>query len=130
MIVPDTSALVEALAVRPYKPELVRRLAGERLHAPHIVDVEFVQALRRLARHGELSVDRAIDARRDFELLSLIRYPHRPLLQRVWDLRDRLTAYDATFVALAELLEAPLVTCDAKLAAARGHQAQVELYGA
>jgi predicted nucleic acid-binding protein len=130
VIVPDTSALVEALAVRPYRPELVRRLAGERLHAPHTVDVEFVQALRRLARHGELSVDRAIDVRRDFELLPLIRYPHRPLLQRVWDLRDRLTTYDAAFVALAELLEAPLVTCDAKLAAAKGHGARVELYGA
>ncbi|MFN8187602.1 MAG: type II toxin-antitoxin system VapC family toxin [Gaiellales bacterium] len=130
MIVPDTSALVEALAARPRKPDLMRRLAGERLHAPYVVDVEFVQALRRLARHGEIGVDRATDARRDFELLPLIRYPHRPLLHRMWDLRDRLTAYDAAFVALAEMLDTPLVTCDAKLAAATGHGARIELYGA
>lgn len=130
MIVPDTSALVEALAARPRKPDLMRRLAGERLHAPYVVDVEFVQALRRLARHGEIGVDRATDARRDFELLPLIRYPHRPLLHRMWDLRDRLTAYDAAFVALAEMLDTPLVTCDTKLAAATGHGARIELYGA
>jgi predicted nucleic acid-binding protein len=76
---------------------------------------------------GRITEERAADARRDFAELSLVRYPHQPLSDRVWELRHDLTAYDATFVALAELLTAPLITCDARLASAPGHEATIEL---
>lgn len=78
--------------------------------------------------NGELSDDRVADARLDFRELRLVRYPHLELADRIWELRHNLTAYDATFVALAELLEAPIVTCDGRLNAASGHTAQVELF--
>jgi predicted nucleic acid-binding protein len=128
MIVVDTSAVVSALTDRAM-PRLVERLEAERyLHAPYLIDVEVVQVLRRLARAGELSVDRAADARVDYEGLRFRRYRHVPLLERIWELRDALTAYDACFVALAEVLAAPLVTCDAHVARATGHEAEVELF--
>jgi predicted nucleic acid-binding protein len=81
-----------------------------------------------MLRRGQISAERAHDARADFAELTLVRYPHEPLGDRVWDLRENLTAYDATFVALAEALDVPLVTCDARLAGAPGHDAQIELY--
>jgi predicted nucleic acid-binding protein len=76
----------------------------------------------------EISEERAADARSDFADTALVRYPHQPLSDRVWELRHNLTVYDATFVALAEVLSAPLVTCDARLASARGHDAHIELF--
>ena len=88
-----------------------------------------LHALRGLTSRGELSEERAADARTDFAELALIRYPHRPLSDRVWKLRHNLTAYDATFVALAEALDVPLVTCDARLAGAPSHSAEIELFG-
>lgn len=75
-----------------------------------------------------ISEERAADARRDFAELSIVRYPHHPLSDRIWELRHNLTAYDATFVALAELLTVPLITCDARLASAPGHEAAIELF--
>lgn len=129
MLVVDTSAVLAALVARPAAPGLVARLAQDGdLHAPHLVDTEVLHALRRLTIAGELGEDRAADVRSDFAELALVRYPHQPLNDRVWDLRHTLTAYDATFVALAEALEAPLVTCDARLASAPGHRARVELF--
>ena len=99
------------------------------LHAPHLLDIEFLHALRRLTLRGELSDDRAHDARVDFADLALVRYPHEQLADRVWELRRNVTAYDGVFVALAETLDVPLVTCDARLAAAPV-PARVELYAA
>lgn len=128
MIVVDASALVDALAAEQPYPELRERLSAGRLHAPHLVDVEVANALRRLAAVGELSVARAADARADFAELIIVRYPHLPLLERIWELRGSLTAYDAAYVALAEMLDAPLVTCDARIAAAPGHRARVETF--
>ncbi len=129
MLVVDTSALLDALAGHPPDPLLVDRLAGDGdLHAPHLVDVELLQALRRLTRLGALSEDRAQDARTDFGELALTRYPHEPLADRVWELRHNLTAYEAVFVALAEALAAPLITCDAGLAGAPGLLTPVELF--
>lgn len=108
---------------------LVERLAEDGdLHAPQLIDVEMLHALRRLNANGELSEDRAVDARLDFRGLRLVRYPHLELADRIWELRHNLTAYDATFVALAELLEAPLITCDARLNTTPGHAAQIELF--
>ena len=131
MLVVDTSAVIAALAGRPPHHEVVDRLAGDGdLAAPHLLDVEFLHALRRLVLGRQLGEDRAADARDDFAALVIARYEHTLVADRVWELRHGLTAYDATFVALAELLEVPLVTCDPRLARAPGHHATVELYEA
>lgn len=131
MLVVDTSALLAALVGGATADAVAERLAHDPdLHAPHLVDVEFLHALRGLVRAGALGEDRAFDARSDLAELAIVRYPHAPLSDRIWDLRHNLTAYDATFVALAEALGAPLVTCDARLAAAPGSTATVELFPA
>lgn len=129
MIVVDASAVIDVLVPERADPTLTERLRGDgNLHAPHLVDVEVTHALRRLVASGELSSDRASDARVDAAELRIQRYPHRPLLERAWELRNYLSVYDAVYVALAELLEAPLVTCDARLARASGHTAAIELF--
>ncbi len=129
MLVVDSSAVLAALAASDPAPELVERLADDGdLHAPHLIDTEVLHALRRMLRKGQISVERAHDARTDCAELTLVRYPHEPLSDRVWELRENLTAYDATFVALAEALGAPLVTCDARLAAAPGTRARIDVY--
>ena len=128
MIVVDSSAVVRSLAGKDRDAELDDRLRGGRLHAPYLLDVEVAHALRGLVRRRVLHDDRATDALVDFGAMRFTRYPHRPLLTRVWQLRGALSAYDATFVALAEALDVPLVTCDAGLAAAAGHEADIEFY--
>lgn len=129
MIVVDASALLEFLLQTPLGTRVEGRLfRGEQeLHAPHLVDVEVTQGLRRLARMGEVSSDRAADAIADLVDLDLHRHAHLDLLARAWKLRESISAYDAMYVALAEMLDAPVVTCDARLAKARGHRAHVEL---
>ena len=129
MIVVDTSAVVGALIGRPLVDGLAQRLSDDGdLHAPHLLDIEVLQTLRRLEAMDELTSDRAVDARGDFAELAIVRYPHEHLADRIWEMRHNLTAYDGAFVALSEALAAPLVTCDARLAAAPGHQARVELF--
>ncbi len=129
MIVVDASALVELLLRRPAAQALERRLfaPGETLHAPHLIDVEIAQVIRRHARKGEMDTLRGEQALEDLSDLPLRRYPHELLLSRIWELRENLTAYDAAYVALAELLHAPLITRDERLAGAPGHRAKVEL---
>lgn len=130
VIVVDTSAVIAALAGLPRLPTLVARLGEDGdLHAPHLLDIEVIHALRWLSLGGGLTEDQAADVRADFADLSIARYPHRPLSDRIWELRHNLTAYDAAFVALSEALGAPLVTCDARLGAALGHQARIEVFG-
>lgn len=116
------------LATDRSRPALRGRIAGGELEAPHLIDLEFLQALRRMVRRGELSEDRANDARVLLDELNLTRFPHEPLSDRIWELRHNLTAYDAAFVALAEVLSEPLITCDARLASTKGIAADVELY--
>ena len=129
MIVVDTSAVIGVLAGQPRVARLVDRVIDDGdLHAPHLIDVEFQHALRRLVVAGAISDDRAADARMDFADLTIVRYPHVSLADRMWELRHNVTAYDAAFLALAEALGAPLVTCDARLARAPGHAASVEVF--
>jgi predicted nucleic acid-binding protein len=129
VLVVDTSAVIEALVGRPADQRLLRRLSADGdLHAPHLLDVELLHALRGLVVAGQLAEDRAADARADFADLVIVRYGHGFLADRIWELRHNLTAYDAAFVALSEALNAPLVTCDGRLAGAPGHRARVELF--
>lgn len=129
MLVVDTSAVLEALASRTPSAGLLERLAQDGdLHAPHLIDTEVVHALRRMTIARVISDERATDARSDYAELTVLRYSHEPFSDRVWELRHNLSAYDATFVALAETLDAPLITCDARLAAAPGHFARIELF--
>lgn len=128
MLVVDTSALIAALFDDPSPYPLIERLLGEGFHAPHLVDVEFTHTVRRLVRTGDLTLQRARQGRADFTRLTITRYPHGPFLDRMWDLRENLTAYDAAFVALSEALDVPLVTTDARLSRAPGHHAVVEAY--
>jgi predicted nucleic acid-binding protein len=128
MVVADASAVVESVAGGEVAPRLQARLRAEDIHAPFLVEIEAVQALRRLVREGYLSEDRATTARDHLDALPLVLYPHRPLMERIWELRDNHTAYDASYIALAEVLGAPLVTCDARLARSTGHGAVVELF--
>jgi predicted nucleic acid-binding protein len=129
MIVIDASALLEALLRTPAAKAVERRLfdARQTLHAPHLLDVEVTQVIRRYAANGEIDSERGRAALSDLADFPLRRYPHGFLLPRVWELRDNLTAYDAVYVALAEALDAPLLTRDQRLAAAASHHARVEL---
>jgi predicted nucleic acid-binding protein len=129
VIVVDTSAAIAALAAIPIIDKLVTRLEDDGdLNAPHLIDVEVIHALRRLVAAGELTEDRASDVRSDFAELAIVRYAHHPLADRMWELRHGLSTYDAAFVALAEALDVPLLTCDGRLARAGGHHARVELF--
>ncbi|RBP15774.1 putative nucleic acid-binding protein [Roseiarcus fermentans] len=129
MIVVDASALLEFLLRTPAASAVEERLfsAGEALHAPHLVDLEIAQVLRRYVRGGQMPAGRGREALDDLGALRLARWPHDALLPRVWALRANLTAYDAAYVALAEALDAPLVTRDRRLAAAPGLRARVEV---
>jgi predicted nucleic acid-binding protein len=130
LLVLDTSAVLEALVAVDPPSGLIDRLADDGdLNGPHLIDTEVLHVLRRMSMSGELSDERAEDARSDFAELAIVRYPHEPLNGRVWELRHNMTAYDATFVALAEMLGVPLITCDARLASASGSRARIELYG-
>ena len=121
--------MLDAIAASQPAPGLIARLSEDGdLHAPHLIDVEILHALRGMTMRGELTDDRAADARTDFADTALLRYPHEPLGDRIWELRHNLSAYDAAFVALAEALGVPLLTCDGRLASSNGHDAEIELF--
>jgi len=129
VIVVDASALLEVLLRTKTAVAVETRLFGARetLHAPHLIDVEVAQVVRRYAAAGEIDEERGRAALADLADFPLNRYPHDFLLPRVWELRNNLTAYDAVYVALAEALDAPLLTRDRRIAGAAGHYARVEL---
>ena len=129
MIVVDASAVVDVLLESPVNAALAARLgSGSEMHAPHLIDVEFLSVLRRLVGRDMLTGARAEVARHRFNQLPLHRYPHHPLSDRVWALRSAVTAYDGHYIALAELLGIPLVTSDARLARSNGHTATIESF--
>jgi len=132
MIVLDASAAIEWLLQTPKAPAIEARLfltptQSSRWHAPQLLDVEVAQVFRKHVARGVMSDARGHEALQDLLDLPLVRYPHDFLLPRVWELRRNLTAYDAVYVALAEALGVPLVTCDANLAGAPGHSAHVDV---
>jgi predicted nucleic acid-binding protein len=129
LIVVDASAVIEVLLGTPAASRVADRFfaEGETLHAPHLLDVETAQVLRRYALAGALGAERGMEALEDLADLPIARYPHQPFLFRIWELRHNVTAYDAAYIALAEALDATLVTRDAKLASAAGHKARIEL---
>ena len=129
MIVIDASVVIEVLLQTDVGVAITERLLEreQSLHAPHLLDVEVAQVLRRYVTRGELYEERARQALDVLAVFPLTRYPHEPLLERIWALRENLTAYDAAYVALAEGLRAPLLTRDRRLAAAPGIVGSVEL---
>lgn len=130
MIVVDASAVVELLLQLDAAEVLMDRLflSGESLHAPQLLDVEVTQVIRRYARAGDLTPARGAEAVRDLADLPITRHGHLPLLDRMWQLRNNATAYDAAYIALAEALDAVLVTRDAALARVPGRCLSVEVF--
>lgn len=129
MIVLDASAAIEWLLRTQTGIKIDKRIFSPQvpLHAPHLLDVEVAQVLRRYVRDKTITTQRGQEALEDLGDLPLNRYPHDFLIPRVWELRATLTAYDAVYVALAELLDAPLLTCDGRIASAPGHHANVDV---
>jgi len=129
LIVVDASAILELLLATDRAESVALRALspGERLQAPHLLDIEVAQALRRLVQFKGITAARAKQALDDFAAFVIERHAHRDLLPRIWQLRSSLTAYDAAYVALAEALDAPVLTCDAKLARSHGHRARIEI---
>ncbi len=129
MIVVDASVIVEMLLRSDVGEASWRRLVQrrEKLHAPQLLDLEVANALRRCLLRGEIDNRRGGEALADLMGISIERHGHQPLLERIWQLRHNLTAYDAAYLALAERLGAPLLTLDTALASGAGHHARVEL---
>jgi predicted nucleic acid-binding protein len=129
VIVVDASAILEVLLRTPAAQRIEERLfeRGETLHAPHLIDLEVLQVLRRYTAAGEISAARAREALDDLAAFRLRRWAHDVLALRIWELRQNLTAYDAAYIALAEALRAPLLTRDRRLASAPGIRARVEV---
>lgn len=129
MIVLDASAAVELILRTPTGARVAARLGrnDDAIHAPHLIDLEVASVVRRLDALGTISGADAAQAIDDFLALDIARHPHDLFLPRIWQLRSNLTTYDAAYIALAEILPAPLITCDTPLASAPGHRSHVEL---
>ena len=129
MIVVDASVVVASLLSTGGAGARARerlRLDPD-LHVPHLLDVEVTAALRRRVRLGQTDVEVASEVMADLADLAAMRWDHEPLLRRVWELRENVTPYDAVYVVLAEMLDAPLVTSDARLSRAPGLNCRVEV---
>jgi predicted nucleic acid-binding protein len=128
VIVIDASVLVTVLTDDSGAGRrLAGELAGDEAAAPHLLDCEVVSAILRLRRQGNLSETRARQALADLGRFPVERFPHAGLVERMWQLGGSITAYDAAYVALGEALAAPLLTCDAKLSRAQGHECEIRL---
>jgi predicted nucleic acid-binding protein len=130
MIVLDASAAVAALIDdEGGATARLHMAAATQRHAPHVLDLEVANALRKLALRARISGELASAALAHFRRIDITRYPHEPLLDRIWELRHQVTPYDAVYIALAETLDVPLVTFDGRLAAAPGITCEVALLG-
>jgi len=128
VIVLDASAVLEWLFDTPKAAALQRILTEEtNFHAPELIDVEIAQVIRRYHLNQGVSVERCRQALDDFCDLPVHRVGHRDLLPLIWDYRDNLSAYDAAYVALAQLLDTRLITSDRKLANAPNLAIEVQL---
>ncbi len=127
MIVIDANVVLVALVDKGRDGGRARDLLVSGAAAPHLLDLEVVSSLRYLVRAQKLATSQAQRAVAGLAGMSLQRVPHAPLLRRIWQLRDNLTPYDASYVALAEHLQVPLVTADARLSRAPGIKCQVEV---
>lgn len=130
MIVLDASAAIEWLLQTAAGRQIEKRIYSrqESLHAPYLLDLEIAQVVRRLERNGAITLSRAEEALQDLSDLRINRYPHHLLLPRVWQLRQNLSAYEAAYVALGELLNASVLTRDARIGSAAGHSVRVEVF--
>ena len=129
MIVLDASAALELL-LNTGKGKLIAQeiISGQTtLHAPHLIDLEIVQSLRRYVLSGNMSEARAMTAINHWLQLDVARYPHEPFIATIWQYRNNITAYDAAYVALAKVLKATLVTCDNALAEITGLDKSIEV---
>lgn len=131
MIVADASVVLEVLLRTKRGLRMEARLLSSRetLHAPHLIDLEVCQVLRRYLLNKDLTADRAAAAVEDFQSIRIFRYPHRIFLDRIWELRSNMTAYEAAYVAVAETIGAPLLTTDKRLASTSNHSARIEFVG-
>lgn len=129
MIVVDASVILELLLRTEAAPAVEARCLGrgETLHAPALLDVEVAQVLRRYERRRDISAARGRISIGLLATLPIARYGHEPLLGRMWALRANMTAYDAAYVALAEALRAPVVTCDSRIARVPGITTTIEI---
>lgn len=131
MIVLDASAAVDMILKIESKATRVRdriETSDGDFHVPHLFEIEVLSSLRRLSLSGDLSKNRASEALEDLADMRLIRYPHTSFIERIWELKDNVTAYDTSYIALAETLDAPLITTDGPLARSSGHRASIELF--
>jgi predicted nucleic acid-binding protein len=129
MIVVDASAITELLLQTALGTRVEQRLYREDddLHAPHLLDVEVLSALRRLVRSGEVLPERAEEAIQDLGALRVVRHGHLDLATRAWELRQNFTVYDAMYLALAEALGATVITCDGPFGATPRRLARIEV---
>jgi predicted nucleic acid-binding protein len=123
----DSSAIINSL-VDAGPPELMAEIRSHELAAPHLLDLEVLSVLRRLVLRREVSETDATNARQLYASMNIKRYAADGVVERIWRLRDNLSCYDGAYVVLAEVLEAPLFTCDAKIAGAAGHNAEIRVY--
>jgi len=131
LIVVDASVIVELLRQGPLSGACERRLISlYPWHAPHVLDLEVAQVLRRQVLAGEMSDTRGSHAVALIDAMPIQRWPHEPLMSRIWSLRRNVTAYDAAYLALAEALDVPMITFDGRLARSPGHSAIVDLVDA
>jgi len=129
VIVLDASAVLDLLLATPRGRAVDQRLqaSGDEAAVPHVLDLEVLQVLRGMVARRELAPDRAAQAVDDLGRLPVVRWPGEALPPRIWSLHGHATAYDAAYLALAEALEAPLLTTDPRVGAIPGHEAAVEV---
>lgn len=122
--------MVDALVGDPANPELLAWLADEELHAPALLDYEVASALRGHVLGGKLTPHRMTEAVEDFVAFDIIRHPGTAFLAELLELRENFTVYDAAYIVLARILEATLVTADAKLSDVTRHGVTLQIVGA